>query len=233
LQAQRHFTPILLALAAGAFLAWYSIPQLIGGAWLFGQENTLDRLGGGVPFAEKPTPELIADAIGAWSHAAPKLNDSQTWDEYGDIMVTAANASDQNLKLRNAQLATAEKAYRAAIERSPSNGRAWTMLTSVRVKLGATPDEISNLLRMSLRTAPRDPPLVITRLDSAFYIWRVMPPDLRAQMAEQVRIAAENDTWHLVRLVHLHFMLEPVRDILASDRDLQWTFDRAYMGVYR
>jgi hypothetical protein len=233
LQAQRNFIPILLALAAGAYLAWYSLPQLAGGAWLFSQENTLDRLGGGVPFAEKPTPGLIAEAIRAWSHAAPKLNDSETWTEYGDIMVAAANASDQNLKLRNAQLATAETAYRTALERSPSNGRAWTMLTSVRVKLGATPDEFSNLLRMSLRTAPRDPPLVLARLDSAFYIWRVMAPDLRALMADQVKIAAENDTWYFVRLVHFHYMLEPVRDILASDRDLQWTFDREYIGAYR
>ncbi|HUC61876.1 MAG TPA: hypothetical protein VMF53_07955 [Alphaproteobacteria bacterium] len=228
----KNIVPILLALVAGVSLVRLGIPQLVGGLPLFFQEDARSRIAGGVPTAKPATPELRQEAIEVWGRAAPILDDTNVWAAYGDILVAEANANNDKPAVRDKRLAEAQAAYRAALIESPSNGRAWTMLAAVRLRLGATPEETAALLRMSLRTAPRDPPLVIPRLDSAFYIWRVMPPDLRADMAEQVRIATVNDLWHFVRLVHEHYVLEPVRDILASDRDLQWTFDREYMATY-
>jgi tetratricopeptide (TPR) repeat protein len=229
--AIKNIVPALLALVAGVWLIGFGFPQFVGGARLFFEEDTLSRLAG-TPFAQPATPALLAEAIAVWSRAAPELNDTTTWTQYGDILVSSANANNTDIPMRDKRLAEAAIAYRTALELSPSNGRAWTMLAAVRIRLGATPEEASADLRMSLRTAPRDGPLVLPRLDTAFFIWRVMPADLRAAMLEQVRIATLNNAWAFVRLVHQHYILEPVRDLLAYDRNLQWTFDRAYMSAY-
>ena len=232
MSAIKNIVPVLLALMAGVWLVVFGYPQLAGGARLFFEEDTLARLAGGVPLAKPATPALRDEAIAVWSRAAPELNDTVTWTQYGDILVSSANANNADISVRDKRLNEAAAAYRTALLLSPSNGRAWTMLAAVRLRLGATPEEASTLLRMSLRTAPHDAPLVLPRLDTAFYIWRVMPADLRADMAEQVRIATQSNLWNFVRLVHQHYMLEPVRDILAYDRNLQWTFDREYMAAY-
>jgi hypothetical protein len=227
----KHVSPILLALAGGLFLVFLSVPQLVGGLKLFWHERTLDRIAG-ANLTRPVTPAILADAVVSWREAAGWLDDSRIWTEYGDVLMAAARAAGTNAQLRKERLEEAVRAYHAAIARGPADARAWTMLAAARIELEATPEEIIPLLRMSLRTGPREPGLAYTRLDIAFYLWRILGDGLKAAMADQVLIATRHDIMRLVNIVRRHYLLGPVRAMLDADPVLKWRFDQMYMRLY-
>jgi hypothetical protein len=106
------------------------------------------------------------------------------------------------------------------------------MLTAARLEINATPEELMPLLNMSLRTGPREPSLVLTRLDIAFYFWQLLEPALQVAMQDQVLLAALDDPRQLAAIAHRHFLLGPVRDMLDVDRVLKWRFDDWYSRDY-
>jgi hypothetical protein len=223
--------PLALAFAGGVFLVALSIPQILGGLNLIGQEGTLDSLAG-VAFARPLAPAELAAAIARWGAAAPEIDDSDTWTGYGDLLYAAAAAAGGDKARRAQLLAAATAAYRNALAEGPANARAWTMLAAARAEVDATPEQIYPILKMSLHTGPREEGLIFTRLDLAFYLWRILGPALQAAIQDQVLIAAVDDPRTLAVMTHRHYMLGPVRDMLGADPKVGRRFDAVYSRLF-
>jgi hypothetical protein len=229
--AKIAIAPVLLAFAGGLLLAALAAPQFWGGIKLLPQERTLANLAGGL-FTQPVSDARLEDAVAAWRAAAPWLDSSDGWTGYGDVLMASARRSAADPALRRRRLEAADRAYREAIARDPANGRAWTMLTAAAVERGGTPETVLPLLRQAMRIGAHEPSLVFTRLDIAFYLWRVLDPALKAEAAKEVLSAARFDVDRFTRLVRRHYLLEPVRAILDSDPDLKWKFDDWYLRLY-
>lgn len=227
----KHLAPLILAFAGGLIVLYLSGPQFLGGVKLIAHERTLEDLGG-VPGARPVTPARLADAVSSWDKAAPLLDDGDAWVAEGDLRVAAARVAGNDQIRRIAELRLAIAAYRKALERDPANARAWAMLAVARIELDATPDEIFPLLRMSLHTGAHEPDLAFIRLDVAFFVWSILPPDMEQAMAGQVIIAARHDVVRLAQIVRRHHELGAVRDILNVDPDLKWNFDYWYTRMF-
>lgn len=227
----KHLLPLSLALAGGAFLVALSLPQFVGGVKLLSQERTLDNIAGGL-YTRPLSRDELAIAVSSWQAAAPLLDDSDVWTDLGNVLLAWANTDQTDAPARYQTLQEAVAAYRRALEIGPANARAWTMLAAARLEIDATPDELMPLLNMSLRTGPREPSLVLTRLDIAFFIWRVLDPALQVAMQDQVLLAAQDNPRQLAAVAHRHFLLGPVRDMLEDDRVLKWRFDDWYSRDY-
>jgi len=208
-----------------------SLPQVLGGVELISQERTLDNIAGG-NYTRKLTPAEITFAAERWNAAAPLIDDSDTWASNGDIVMAAASVRGLSEAERHRLVAVAGEAYRKAIEIGPANARAWTMLAFDRFAVLAPPATIFPLLRMSLRTGPREPGLSFPRLDVALYYWRLLDPQLRVAMQDQVLIAAYDSPLRLAELTHRRYMLGAVRDMLDASRYLKWRFDDLYSRLY-
>lgn len=226
-----HHAPILLSLAGGLFLAALAVPEFWGGLKLLRHERTLPGLAGAYR-AEPVSPATLADAVVSWRAALPWLDSAQAWSEYGDVLMAASRAAGSDRALRRRRLDAADDAFRQALARDPADGHAWTLLASTTIERDGTPEQVMPLLWWSIRTAPHEPDLIFTRLDIAFYLWRVLEPALKAAMAEQVLIATHFDPERLARLVRRHYLLEPVRAILDADPQLKWNFDEWYMRLF-
>jgi len=226
-----HLASAALALAGGVLLVALSLPQVLGGVELISQERTLDNIAGG-NYTRKLTPAEITFAAERWNAAAPLIDDSDTWASNGDIVMAAASVRGLSEAERHRLVAVAGEAYRKAIEIGPANARAWTMLAFDRFAVLAPPATIFPLLRMSLRTGPREPGLSFPRLDVALYYWRLLDPQLRVAMQDQVLIAAYDSPLRLAELTHRRYMLGAVRDMLDASRYLKWRFDDLYSRLY-
>ena len=220
-----------LTLAGGALLIALSLPQMLGGVKLIAQERTLDNIAGG-NYTRKLTPAEITYDSRRFSEAAPLIDDSDTWASSGDMLLAAAAVPGISEAERRRIVEKAGEAYRKSIELGPADARAWTMLAFDRFALLAPPATIFPLLRMSLRTGPREPGLSFPRLDVALYYWRLLDPQLRVAMQDQVLIAAYDSPLRLAELTHRRYMLGTVRDMLDASRYLKWRFDDLYSRLY-
>jgi hypothetical protein len=226
-----HLASAALTLAGGALLLALAFPQVLGGVKLIAQERTLDDLGSG-NYTRKLSPAEITYAAARWSEAAPLIDDSDTWASNGDILLAAAALPGKSEAERRRLVALAGTAYRKAITLGPANARAWTMLAFDLFADQAPPAQLFPLLRMSLRTGPREPGLSFPRLDVALYYWRLLDPQLRVAMQDQVLIAAYDSPIRLAELTHRRYMLGAVRDMLGASPYLKWRFDDLYSRLY-
>jgi hypothetical protein len=227
-RSSRSLVPLLFALLGGVALVYLSVPETIGGFALIDEDHSLidveGRPGGGVP--QIPLSELTL-LVEHWWRAAPWLNEGATWSDTGDLLMEAARATtDDTLRIETLQ--QARTAYRNALERSPANPRAWSMLASATFELGGGANEVIPLLEMSLQTGRHETILVLARLDLAFDFWGDTDSQLRAELDDQIRLAGRISPTGLARLARRHFMVETVRDALSLEPDLLGEFDLAY-----
>jgi hypothetical protein len=92
---------------------------------------------------------------------------------------------------------------------------------------GPTPG-LAPYLRLAILTAPREPKLVLARLDMAFVAWHLMDNTTRALINEQIVIAAGFYSKRLARLAKERYALTIVSRALVSEPRLRRRFDAYY-----
>lgn len=151
---------------------------------------------------QKVTPEQLLDALAhvstlSLAHATPQQRAAA-----GYVTLQAAVAERrQHPGLYRQRLAQAETAFIAALRQRPADAYSWARLALIGLELRRPAPTVINAWRMSVATAPFEPPLLVWRLGIGLALYKDMNASDRAIIAQQALKAWESSQWRTARLL--------------------------------
>ena len=219
--------PIAFVLAAGLLTVWLAIPRLASAIHTASYDQTFRDLGEIRRPREIGSMEL-ALAAESRREALSCLSTGAAWAELGAAYLIEAAREGYDGRRGQVLLERSIEAHRQALVLEPGDSYVWTRLAhTVLTRDGPTPG-LALYLRMAILTAPREPKLVLARLDLAFVTWHLLDNSTRALLEEQIVIVAGFYAKRLARLTKERFALGIVRPALASAPRLLRRFDAYY-----
>jgi hypothetical protein len=109
----------------------------------------------------------------------------------------------------------AAKEFRAYLSRVPGDARGWAGLARAELQRGRRV-EASAALKASMLTGPYSPGLVLWRCAAGLDMYASLDEETRRLLEQQLRIAAENQTEALVRMVRQRHALLLTRAMLLQ-----------------
>ncbi len=222
--SQSRLSAALLSLAVALVLVFLATPRLASGLIAGPFDDTVRALGRGdaVPESEIRFARSSRVAALGWYSSARYAAD------LGALNFTLAITQPRGSEKRNTQVADAIAADRHAAELAPTAPFSWMRLAQANIERGGARADIGDYLRMSYRSAPNDPRLLLPRLDLALAVWNDLPPDVQALTAEQIRLAMKWFPEDLVRRTRARYRLAQVREALRDDPAVRARFNLLY-----
>ena len=156
------------------------------------------------------------------------LTTGTAWAELGAAFLIQASREGFDSRRGQVLLERSIEAHSRSLALEPADSYVWTRLArTAMTRDGPTPG-LAPYLRMAILTAPREPKLVLARLDLAFVAWHLMDNTTRALINEQIVIAAGFYAKRLARLTKERYALTIVSQALFSEPRLLRRFDAYY-----
>lgn len=222
--SQARLYAMLVAAAFGIVLVGLAIPRFVGGLVVSPFDETLRALGRG---------ETVSDGdlrIAARSReTALKWYDNARWEaDLGALNYTLARRLPLGSAERAELVAAAIERDRRAVARTPSAAIPWLRLAQAQVERDGLAADVAPYLRMSYRTAPYDPRMVMPRLQLAMTVWNDLPDDLRETANAQIRLAMDWFPRELVQVTRSRRRLAEVRSALGAGTEARARFNLLY-----
>ena len=222
--SRSRLTAVVFASILALTLMGLAAPRLVSGLVSGPFDDSVRALGRGEDVSEKDV--LIARASRA---AALRWYDNTRYaSDLGALNYTLAVRKPRDSEDRSKLVSRAIDSDRHAVSLAPTNAFSWIRLAQAKIEEEGASADISPYLRMSYRTSPHDPRIVLRRLDIALAFWSDLPPDLKAETAEQVRLAMKWFPRELVRQTRARFRLAEVREALRGDPEARARFNLLY-----
>lgn len=222
--SQSRFTAIAFASVVALMLLGMAAPRLLSGLVSGPFDDTVRALGRGDQVSDKDA--LIARASRV---AALKWYDNTRYaSDLGALNHALAVRQPRASEARTELVSRAIDSDRHAASLAPTSAFSWIRLAQAQIERDGAQADISPYLRMSYRTAPNDPRIVLRRLDIALAFWRTLPEDLKQDTADQIRLAMKWFPLELVRQTRARYRLAEVRDALRDDPAARARFNLLY-----
>lgn len=164
--------------------------------------------------------EAVIEALKARRAALAWHFDPRLATELGGFQLALSSAYGYESETGRFLLDAAIESHVEGLAGDPAQPFAWARLARAKfAREGMSPD-LNGLLRMAVRTAPREPQLVLDRLDLAFAVWSALDNTTRKMMHEQIVIAARYYEKRLGQVAKRHYALPILADALKDDEAL-------------
>ncbi len=184
--ATGRFVVVLLAGLFAIVLIYLAVPRLAASLANLPGDRVFGRIVAREPVDADALRRLVESRTRAlaWT-AAPR-----SWTDLGlGVLLRARIEAGDDASAAREFLAHARRTVTAGLALGPINPYAWARLAFIEWHLGAPPDRIATLLKMSNLTGPVSPRLTFFRLDLAFRTWRYLADSDRRIVLRQIRSA--------------------------------------------
>lgn len=222
--SRSRLTAVAIASVLALTLIGLATPRLVSGMISGPFDDTVRAIGRGEDVSEKDT--LIARASRA---AALRWYDNTRYaSDLGALNYTLAVRAPRGSEDRNKLILRAIGDDRLAVSLAPTSAFSWMRLAQAQIERDGSRADIAPYLRMSYRTSAYDPRIVLRRLDIALAFWGELPPDLKEETAQQVRLAMKWFPLDLVRQTRARYRLAEVREALRAEPAARARFNLLY-----
>ena len=164
--------------------------------------------------------EAVSEALKARRTALAWHDDPRAATELGGFQLALSSGYGYESETGRFLLDASIDSHVRGLAGDPAQPYAWARLARARfAREGMSPD-LNGLLRMAVRTAPREPQLVLDRLDLAFSVWQALDNTTRAMMHEQIVVAARYYEKRLAQVAKRHHALPILADALRDEEAL-------------
>lgn len=210
---------ILVSATAGALLLALAVPRFMAAAISAPYDQTMRDMGDGTKVGAVSQDMLKAAALSR-KRALRWQDNPRLWTDLGALQLEQAEAAGLTTVQGRELAVRSLDSHRRGLTLDPAQPYAWLRLAKAElVTTGMTP-ALNPSLQMSVRTAPREPQLVLDRLELAFTVWPMLDKTTRAMMHEQVVIAARFYEKKLALMARRHRALDIVADALRDEEGL-------------
>jgi len=177
----------------------------------------------------------LAQAAQGRRDALARRDDGHLHAELAALELALAHHDGPATREGAARLERVESEARAALALAPAQPYAWVALVYAMVARGADSAAVAPIYRLAVEIAPREPALVLPRIELGFAALArgALDDPARAALDGQIRIAADGAPGELARLARRRYALAPIRAALAGDPALLARFDTAYLSSVR
>ena len=225
--SRSRLSAVVFAVGLALVLVGLATPRLVSGLIAAPFDDTVRAIGRGEDVTDSDLRFARSSRVAAlgWYESARYAA------ELGALNFTLATMQRRGSDARTDLVARAIDADRRDAELAPTAAFSWMRLAQANVERDGAGAGIGNYLRMSYRTAPNDPRLLLPRLDLALALWDDLPPDVQALTGEQVRLAMRWFPEELVRHTRTRYRLAEVRDALRDDPRSRARFNLLYLRL--
>lgn len=212
------------ALICGLTLLGLGVPSFMAGLHLDPHGQTLKNIADGKNFS----PALLERTIESRKAAMSWGMRAQSYSDLGVLYLAKAGLKKNSAQARAALIRQSIEVQRNALARAPGDAYGWTRLAQGLVRHNDASKSPEAVLRFSLALAPYERALILPRIDMALLRWRRLPPALKKQFQDQLRLAAKWAPTGLARVARARFSLNLVMDALRTRPRLMQRFIYAY-----
>lgn len=210
---------VLVSATAGALLLALAVPRFMAATILAPYDQTLRDLND-VAKAGAVSPNVINAAVLSRERAIRWQDNPRAWTDLGALQLEQAETVGLTTPQGRELAARSLESHRRGLAIDPAQPFAWLRMAKAElVTTGMTP-ALNPLLQMSVRTAPREPQLVLDRLELAFTVWPMLDRTTRAMMDGQVVIAARFYEKKLALMARRHQALDILAEALRNEEGL-------------
>lgn len=210
---------ILVSATAGALLLALAVPRFMAAAISAPYDQTMRDMND-LAKAGTVSPKAIKAAVLSRERAIRWQDSPRAWTDLGALQLEQAEAAGLATPQGRELAAHSLESHRKGLALDPAQPFAWMRMAKAElVTTGMTP-ALNPLLQMSIRTAPREPQLVLDRLELAFTVWPMLDKTTRAMMEEQVVIAARFYEKKLALMARRHLALDILAEALRNEEGL-------------
>ncbi|MFN0044548.1 MAG: hypothetical protein ACKVSF_15205 [Alphaproteobacteria bacterium] len=212
----RRLGPVLIAAVGGIALVWLSVPRLAAQIHSAPHDQILRDLQTARPDAPV-SGEAVRDALKGKLAALAWLDDPRIRTDLGALELLGASTFGYDTPTGRTLIDRAIESHVRGLSRDPAQPYAWTRLAIARLARDGMSPELNALLKMAIATAPREPQLVLERIDLALTVWQTLDNGARAMVYGQIVIAAEYYERRLAQIAKRHHALPILLDALKDD----------------
>lgn len=210
---------VLVSATAGALLLALAVPRFMAAAISAPYDQVLRDLNDTAK-ASTVSPNMIKAAVLSRKRAIRWQDNPRAWTDLGALQLEQAETAGLTTPQGRELAALSLESHRRGLALDPAQPFAWLRMAKAElVATGMTP-ALNPLLQMSVRTAPREPQLVLDRLELAFTVWPMLDRTTRAMMDEQVVIAARFYEKKLALMARRHQALDILAEALRNEEGL-------------
>lgn len=210
---------VLVSATVGALLLALAVPRFMAATILAPYDQVLRDLND-VAKASAVSPNVINAAVLSRTRSIRWQDNPRAWTDLGALQLGQAEAAGLITPQGRELAARSVESHRRGLALDPAQPFAWLRMAKAElVTTGMTP-ALNPLLQMSVRTAPREPQLVLDRLELAFTVWPMLDRTTRAMMDEQVVIAARFYEKKLALMARRHQALDILAEALRNEEGL-------------
>lgn len=222
-----RFITALIILAMGVMVIWLSLPRLFSSLYVSNYGDILEELSYG---REVSAPRL---ALAAKGHALALswMTDGGLWTRLGEIRLAQAKVAGFDTPEGKKFLELGIEAQKAGLAMRPLQPYAWNQLALTSIIKNGVGPELEPLLRMSVKSAPFEPKLVLSNVDIGLLAWPRLSEEGRELVSGQIVRAALYYPDRLARVAKRRYGLPVVRKALANRPDLAKKFLEKYLRL--
>jgi hypothetical protein len=218
---------VSLCLLAGLALIWLAAPRTVAYAVLARGNDVLADLSRGAT----PAPDRLLTAIASRRAALGWIDLPDTVIDMGGLYLAMARTGGLSRGDRNALLDRSIRSFERGLAAAPSRPFAWAQLAQARQLQDPASRAVDPLLRMSIRTGPREPRLISQRVRIGFAARGNLSPETAETIVGDIRRWARYDPWRLADWARPQFALPWVRRALADRPALEREFLVNYLRL--
>jgi hypothetical protein len=210
---------VLVSATAGALLLALAVPRFMAAVISAPYDQTMRDMGDAAK-AGTVSQDMLQAAASSRKRALRWQDNPRLWTDLGALQLEQAEAAGFTTAQGRELAARSLDSHRQGLALDPAQPYAWLRMAKAElVTAGMTP-ALNPPLQMSVRTAPREPQLVLDRLELAFTVWPMLDKTTRAMMNEQVVIAARFYEKKLALMARRHQALDIIADALHDEEGL-------------
>ena len=210
---------VLVSATAGALLLALAVPRFMAAAISAPYDQVMRDLND-VSKASTRSLDVVKAAALSRKRALRWQDNPRTWTDLGALQLEQAEeagfASPQGRELATRSL----ESHRRGLALDPAQSFAWLRMAKAELVVDGMTPALNPLLQMSVRTAPREPQLMLDRLELAFTVWPMLDRTTRTMMEEQVVIAARFYEKKLALMARKHVALDILAEALRDEEGL-------------
>lgn len=209
----------LIAATAGAILLALAVPRFMSSA-ISAPYNQLMRDLNTPGRSERISKDMLRAAITGDKNALRWQDEPRIWTDLGALQLEQAEAAGFATPEGRALAAQSLGSHRRGISLEPAQPFAWLRMAKAELAINGMTPALNPLLQMSVRSGPREPQLVLDRLELAITVWPMLDKTTRAMMEEQVVIAARFYEKNLALMARRHQALDILAEALQNEEGL-------------
>ena len=222
---------VLISATAGALLLALAVPRFMAAAISAPYDQTMRDLGDPAK-AGTVSPDAVKAAILSRKRAIRWQDNSRLWSDLGALQLEQAEAAGLQTAQGRELAVRSLDSHRQGLALDPVQPYAWLRVAKAELVVNGMTPALNPPLQMSVRTAPREPQLVLDRLELAFTVWPTLDKTTRTMMNEQVVIAARFYEKKLALMARRHrasdILAEALRDEEGLYRRVGFYYRRGY-----